>query len=132
MAEKLNTAMRNRLADSLGDDFNSGKLRLYTGAQPASGDDAASGTLLVEITLPPDAFAAAASGAAAKSGTWSGTASNTGTAGWFRMLNNAGTRSIDGAVTATGGGGEIELVSTSITSGQPVEINSFTLNQPGA
>jgi hypothetical protein len=132
MSEKLNTAMRNRQADSLGDDFNSGTCKLYTGAQPGSGDDAASGTLLVTINLPADAFAAAASGAAAKSGTWSGVAGNTGTAGWFRLANAAGTRSIDGAVTATGGGGEIELDSTAITASQTVTINSFSITQPGS
>lgn len=132
MAEKLNTAMRNRQADSLGDDFNSGTLKIYTGSQPASADDAASGTLLVTINLPADAFAAAASGAAAKSGTWSGVAGATGTAGWFRLANSAGTRHVDGAVTATGGGGEIELDSTSITSSQTVTINSFSITQPAS
>ena len=132
MAEKLNTAMRNRQADSMASDFNGGKLRVYTGSQPASGDDAPTGTLLGEITLPSPAFSAAASGAAAKTGTWSGTAIATGTAGWFRMLNSALTRSKDGAVTATGGGGEIELVSTSITNGQPIEVNTYSINQPGA
>lgn len=129
MAERLNDAARNRQADSIGDDFNNAPLKIYTGTQPAAGA-AATGTLLVTITLPADAMAAASAGVAAKSGTWSGTAGNTGTAGWFRIESSAGSRFYDGAVTATGGGGEIELASTSITSAQVVTITSFTVTQP--
>lgn len=98
MAERMPTATRNRLADSLGDDFNSGTMEIRTGAQPASADDAASGTLLVTITLAADAFGAAASGVASLSGTWSGVAVATGVAGWFRMKNGAATRYVDGAI----------------------------------
>lgn len=129
MAERLNDAARNRQVDSMGDDFNSATLKIYTGAQPAAGG-AATGTLLVTITLPADAMAAAAAGVASKSGTWSGTAVATGIAGWFRVESSAGARWYDGAVTATGGGGEIELASTSITSGQTVTVTSFTITQP--
>lgn len=129
MAERLSDSARNRQADSIGDDFNNATLKIYTGSQPAAGG-AATGTLLVTITLPADAMAAASAGVAAKSGTWSGTPGNTGTAGWFRVESSAGARLYDGAVTATGGGGEIELASTSVTSGVPVTITSFTITQP--
>lgn len=129
MAERLSDSARNRQADSMGDDFNNATLKIYTGTQPAAGA-AATGTLLVTITLPADAVAAASAGIAAKSGTWSGTPGATGTAGWFRIESSAGTRWYDGAITATGGGGEIELASTSVTSGVPVTITSFTITQP--
>lgn len=131
MAERLNDAARNRQADSIGDDFNNATLKIYTGSQPAAGA-AATGTLLVTITLPADAMGAASSGVASKSGTWSGTAGDTGTAGWFRIESSSGSRWYDGAVTATSGGGEIELTSTSITSGQTVTITSFTVTQPAS
>lgn len=131
MAERLNDAARNRQADSIGDDFNNATLKIYTGSQPAAGA-AATGTLLVTITLPADAMGAAASGVASKSGTWSGTAGDTGTAGWFRIESSAGSRWYDGAVTATGGGGEVELTSTSIVSGQTVTITSFSVTQPAS
>lgn len=131
MAERLNDAARNRQADSIGDDFNNATLKIYTGSQPAAGG-AATGTLLVTITLPADAMGAAAAGVASKSGTWSDTAGNTGTAGWFRIESSAGTRWYDGAVTATGGGGELELTSTSITSAQVVTVTAFTVTQPSS
>jgi hypothetical protein len=129
MAERLNDAARNRQVDSVGDDFNNATLKMYTGAQPAAGA-AASGTLLVTITLPADAMAAAAAGVAVKSGTWSGTAVATGTAGWFRVESSSGSRWYDGAITATGAGGDIELTSTSITSGQTVSVATFSITQP--
>lgn len=132
MAEKISSGMQDRQADSLVDDFDGGALEIRTGAQPADANAADAGTLLVSITLPTPAFGASSSGTASKSGTWSGTAGNTGTAAHFRMKNAANTRRVDGSVTATGGGGEIELSSTSITSGQTVTINSFAVTQPGS
>lgn len=132
MAEKISSGMQNRQADSLVDDFDGGTLEIRTGAQPADANAADSGTLLVTITLPTPAFGAASSGAAAKAGTWSGTAGATGTAAHFRMKNSGNSRRVDGAVTATGGGGELELDSTSITSGQTVTITSFTVTQPAS
>jgi len=131
MAERLNDAARNRQVDSIGDDFNNATLKIYTGTQPSAGGGA-TGTLLVTITLPADAMAASSGGTAAKSGTWSGTAGATGTAGWFRIESSAGSRFYDGEVTGTGGGGEIELTSTSIVSGQTVTITSFSVTQPAS
>lgn len=132
MAERMNTAAQNRQVDSIGDDLNSGTLKIYTGSQPASGNDAASGTLLVTINLPADAMAAAASGIAAKSGTWSGVAVTDGTAGWFRIANSGATRNYDGSVTAVAGGGDIELDDVSILTGQTVLISTFTVTQPAS
>lgn len=128
MTERLNDAARNRAADSVGDDFNSATLEIRTGTQPAAGG-AATGTLLVSMTLPADAMGAASTGIATKLGTWSGTAGNTGSAGWFRVISSAGGRWYDGAVTATGGGGEIELSTVSITSTQVIALTSFTITQ---
>lgn len=129
MAERLNNAIRSDGVDNMLTNFNSGVLEIRTGAQPASANDVASGTLLVSITLPNPAWNPATSGVASKSGTWQGTAVATGTAGWCRMRNSADTRRVDGAVTATSGGGEIELDNTSIVSGGTVTIStaSFTL-----
>lgn len=131
MAERLNDAARNRQVDSIGDDFNNATLKIYSGTQPAAGA-AATGTLLVTITLPADAMAAASGGAASKSGTWSATASAGAPtdAGWFRIESSAGVRWYDGSITTTGGGGEIEMTSVAITSGQLVTITSFTVTQP--
>lgn len=79
------------------------QLRFYTGALPANCATAASGTLLATLTLPATPFGTAAAGAMALAGTWSGTAANAGTAGYFRMLDSAGTNvHIQGTVTPAG------------------------------
>lgn len=131
MSEKIGAATANRQADSLGSTFyGGGTLKIYSGSQPATADTGATGTLIVTITLPATPFGAAVAGVASKSGTWSGSAVASNTAGWFRIQTSGNTHPMDGEVTATGGGGEIELDSTTITSGQTVTINTFTLTQP--
>ena len=103
------------------------KLRIYTGAAPANCAAAATGTLLVDMTLPADWMAAASSGSKAKSGTWSGTGVAAGTAGYFRIVDNAGTTAhIQG--TCGIGTGDLQLDNTSIAISQTVTVNTFTLN----
>ncbi len=110
------------------------ELRIYTGAQPASAEDAASGTLLVAIVLPATAFNnAVATGSPiqlTKTGTWSGTAIATGVAGYFRLIHIGNDLRLDGAVTATAGGGELELDSTTIADGSTVSVTQFDVVQP--
>ena len=130
MTVRLNTALRNLLADSLGDTFNSGVLEIRTGTQPASAGDSATGTLLASIPLPADAFSAASVGVTSKSGTWSVAAAATGTAGWARFRNAGDTLRLDGSVTATGGGGDLTIDNVSIVATGTVTVTSFTVTQP--
>lgn len=137
MAIQFNDTTRNARLDAIETNVGvSPKLRIYSGGMPANTGTAASGTLLVEIDLPSDWMAAAASGTKTKSGTWTtgvGGAANAGTAGYFRLLNTAGsTTFMQGTITATGGGGDMTLDSISITAGQSVTINTFTLTDANA
>jgi hypothetical protein len=128
MTVRLNDNMANDLLDGIDSVFNSGTLEIRSGSQPASANDAATGTLLASIALPADAFAAAASRSKGKSGTWQdASADAAGTAGWFRLKNGADTRRIDGSVTATGGGGQVEVDNTSLAAGQQFTITAFNL-----
>lgn len=109
------------------------KLRIYTGTVPANCAAAATGTLLVDIALPADWSAAASGGTKALAGTWQVAASAAGTAGYYRIVDNATTTCHEqGTVTATGGGGDLTLDNTSIASGQTVTITSKTLTAPNA
>jgi hypothetical protein len=109
-------------------------LKIRTGSPPTNITDADSGTVLATLTLPSDWMAAASSGSKAKAGTWSDTsADNTGTAGHFRIYASDGTtQHIQGTITATSGGGDMELDNTSINSGQAVTITTFTLTAGNA
>lgn len=135
MAVQLSTAVRNARLDAIETTVGvSAKLEIRSGAQPADCATADSGTLLASMTLPSDWMAAAASGSKALLGTWQdASADAAGTAGHFRIKDNAGTTChMQGSVTATSGGGDIELDNTSIAVGQQVTITGFTLTDANA
>lgn len=134
MTVQLSIAVRNALLDAIETATGvSAKLRILTGTQPANCAAAQTGTLLAEIALPADWMSAAASGTKALLGTWQAAASAAGTAGHYRIVDNAGTTCHEqGSITATGGGGDMTLDNASITSGQTVTITSKTLTAPNA
>lgn len=135
MAIQLSVAVRNARLDAIESTVGTAPLfRIYSGAMPADCGTVASGTLLIEATLPSDWAANASSGAKAKSGTWQDTSANaTGTAGYYRMYDSTGTTChVQGTVTATGGGGDLTLDNVSIASAQSVTITGFTLTDANA
>ena len=135
MGIQLSTGERNGRLDEIEVVIGTAPLlRIYSGSPPADCATAASGTKLVEMTLPSDWMANASSGSKAKSGTWQDTsADNTGTAGYFRIYESTGTTChLQGTVTATGGGGDLTLDNTSIATGQSVTITGFTLTDANA
>lgn len=105
----------------------SAHFKIYTGSEPATCATAASGTLLVDITLPSDWMSAASAASKAKLGTWSGAASAAGTAGYFRITDNAGTTThVQG--TAGMSGTDAILDNSNIAVSQVVTVNTFTIN----
>lgn len=107
------------------------KLMCYTGSAPANCAAAATGTLLATITLPSDWMAAASGGVKAKAGTWSGTASASGTVGYVRITDNAGTTChIQG--TAGIGTGDFQFDNTVLANTQTVTVNTFQLTAGNA
>lgn len=135
MAIRIDTDQQNAQLDNSGSGpvaemANSGTLKIYTGAQPASANDAATGTLLCTITLPADAFGAAAAGAAAKAGTWSATVTTGGTAGWFRLANTGDTQRLDG--TCGLGGGDLSFDDNVLVQDGTVIVDTFSVSQPAA
>lgn len=135
MAVQLSVAVRNARLDAIEATIGtSAKLKIRSGAAPATCATADSGTVLATLNLPSDWLAAAASGAKALAGTWQdASADATGTAGHFRIYASDGTTcGLQGTVTATGGGGDLTLVTTSITAAQDVTISSFTLTDANA
>lgn len=135
MALQFSTTYRNNLLDSFESTTGTAAiLTIRSGSPPATCATANSGTLLASITLPSDWMSAASSGTKSKSGTWSdASADGTGTAGHFRIHDSGGTTChMQGTITATSGGGDMELDNTSINTGQTVTITTFDLTAPGA
>jgi len=135
MAIRLPAASRNAACDAVVDRVDAGAgagtIQIRSGTQPASADSAATGTLLATVTLSDPAFGPASNGSASLAGVpLSAVAVADGTAGWFRMLDSNGNTVLDGSVSVTGGGGDLQLSTTTITTGLTVEITSGSISMP--
>lgn len=130
MALQLSVAVQNARLDAIETTIGvSAVLKIRTGSVPANCAAADSGTVLATLSLPSDWMAAAASGSKAKSGTWQdASADATGTAAHFRLYASDGTTChAQGTVTATGGGGDMEVDNTSFAAGQSFTVTTFTI-----
>lgn len=128
MTLSIAVARKNALLDAYAARFNNGQLKVYAGAVPATADTALSGqTLLGTLTFGATAFPAAAAGQiTANAITQDSAADNNGTAAFYRALESDGTTVIEqGAVTATGGGGELQLNTVTIAQNGPIQVTSF-------
>lgn len=135
MAVQFSDSVRNARLDAIESTVGtSAVLKIRSGSVPANCAAADSGTVLATLNLPSDWMAAASGGTKAKSGTWEETSADaTGTAAHWRLYASNGTTvHAQGTVTATGGGGDLTLDSTSITSGQVVTISSWTFTEGNA
>lgn len=112
-----------------------GYIEIRTGSQPASVGVAATGTLLATLSLSDPAFGAATTAspsvATADAITSDTNADASGTAGWFRAYDSAGTAVIDGSITTTAvGTGDMLLDDTNIVAGGTVAVTSWTISMP--
>ena len=155
MALRLSTGLRNNMLSeaSFQDTMANGVLYIYSGTQPSDPDAAASGTLLLKVTVASGAFThgtttnglnfgtpSAGTIAKAVAEVWSGVAVATGTAGWFRFCANAADsepsdadttrRSFDGAISTSGA--QLNMSSTAITSGATTTVDSFSVTLPAS
>jgi hypothetical protein len=135
MAIQFSVPVRNARLDAIETAIGaSAVMKIRTGAAPASCATADSGTVLATVTLPSDWMAAAASGSKSMSGTWQDTSADaSGTAGHFRIYDSAGTTChLQGTVTATGGGGDLQVDNVNFAVGQSFTVTSFTLTDGNA
>ena len=130
MAISFDLTLRNNRLDQVATRIGSaGVLRIYSGTMPTNVGTALSGnTLLAELTCG-SPFAAAASGGVltANAITQDSSANNTGTATFFRIDQSGGTSVVQGTVNTTGA--DLNLNTTSIVSGGPVQVTSLTLTE---
>jgi hypothetical protein len=120
--------------NALDSTFANGTLEIRSGAAPGA-DQAPTGTVLATITLPADPFAAASGRTKALNASIQDTsADSSGTAAHFRLVasGDGGGASesdprIEGTVTGTGGGGDMELDNVVIAAAQTVTITAFNL-----
>lgn len=127
---QLSTTQRNnRLSNLTSNIGTSAKLKIYTGSAPGIANSA-TGTLLSTINLPSTAWTVS-SGVATLSGTWQDTsAAASGTPGYWRITDSAGT-TIYAEGSAGVSGGELSFTTT-ISLGGTVTVSQFTLTEGNA
>lgn len=133
---RLSTTARDAAANAVVDLLDvgttnpSGRLLIYSGAIPATPQTAATGTLLATVALAAPAAGAPAAGAATITDPAAVTGAAAGTAGYGRFVNRDNAAVMDCDITATGGGGAIELSTTTISVGVTVDMGAITYTQP--
>lgn len=124
MATTHTTAVRTGIADFVVDQLDEGtppgKLIFQTSG----------GSTVATLTFSNPAFGAASSGVATASAITSDTSAVGGTIAKAELRNAAGTAKVLCSVTATSGGGDIELSSVIISAGQTVAMTSLTYTAP--
>lgn len=131
MALQLGTVVRTSMADALVTAAAGGSIKVYSGAVPANCAAANPAGELASGTLPSPALTSA-SGAATKAGTWTITGSAAGTAASFRAFTSGAVCFAQGDVTATGGGGTMEISSITVAVSQVDTVTAVTLTVGGA
>jgi hypothetical protein len=117
------------MASALATDIGAGSsIEIRSGSKPATPETAATGTLLATVAISGSFTASGGSLTAADPA--SVTVAASGTPGYFRLKTSGGTAKIDGTVTASGGGGDMQLSTTSLVAGGTVDLGVPTFTVP--
>jgi hypothetical protein len=128
---RLSTGSRNAACNAIVDQLDAGgTVVVRTGAQPATPNTAATGSILGTITLGAPAFADAANGTATAADPAGVVATADGTAGWFRVFDQSGNAVHDGSVGVAGSGADMIVATTAFTAGVTVDVVAYTFTIP--
>jgi len=124
---KLSTLAANAAIGAVASQQNTGTLRIYSGAMPATADTAASGTLLVTYSFAATAYGAAAAGVITLAGVpITGTINAAGTAGYAAVTSSDGVPKMYLDVGLTGSGADCILSTLTIPASGNVTLNGLT------
>lgn len=133
----INTTTRNsrltQISAAIDAGSTGGTIKIYSGTRPATGAALSGNTLLSTLTFQKPSAPAPSGGVLTFSQITADTnAAATGTAAWARISDSTGAFVMDMSVTATGGGGDIQINTTTITAGGTVAVNSATITEANA
>lgn len=128
---KIATTTRNAQLDAITTAVGaSGLLKIYDGTQPTNPQTSLGAqVLLVTLTLSSTFAPASSSGVLTANAIGTVNAVATSTASWYSLQTSAGGRIVEGSVGTSGA--DLNLNTTSIVSGGPVAVTSFTYTGPG-
>lgn len=137
MSLTLSNAARSAAVDAIAQLLDAGsgagKVRIYTGTRPAGpGTAITSQTLLAEFATADPAFGSAVNGVGTMDTTpeLSTTGLAAGTAAWARVLDSNNVAVFDGKVSASGGGGDFIISTTTVSVGLSLTVSAGTLTMP--
>lgn len=137
MATRISTATRNAevtaVANAIDGGPAAGTIDIRTGAQPATPDTTATGTLLATLTLADPAITLPPTtgvGTFDTSPVVTTVGLAAGTAGWFRVKDSTGAPVFDGSAGGPGSGAQMILDNPVIAVGQVINFTAGTVTAP--
>lgn len=131
VAQALSTTICTAIQTAIDAGAAGGTINFYTGTIPATPETGiTSQTLLGTCTFAVTSGSVSAGVFTASAITQDSAADATGTATWARLKDSNSNPVFDCDVTTTGGGGTIQMVTTSIVVGGPIAFTSFTITMP--
>ena len=136
MSIRISDALRDSMLEtgSVETALQLGFIIIYSGSQPASANDAATGTRLATIAVDDgavgltfDAIVAAGTLPKAAAETWSGTAAASGTAGWFRFNELDTDKTTTETTSATGGASNVAMDGSVAVSGADLNMSNVAI-----
>lgn len=128
----VRSSRANVIRDAVDAGATAGLLRIYQGTRPATDGATTGSTLLAELTFSDPCAANASNGVLTMSAISPDTSANaTGTAQWFRVVDGTTNNTVIDGDCGTSGS-DLNLNSTSISSGQQVSCSSFVITEGNA
>lgn len=129
IATTLKNSMLTPVKDAIDAGSGAGTIKVYTSPMATLPSDAISTqTLLGTLTFSDPSGASPTGGVFTASAiTQDSSADATGTAAWARIQDSTGTVVMDVDITATGGGGSMQMNTTSVVIGGPISISALTV-----
>lgn len=128
-ATTLKNSMLTPIRDAIDAGSGAGTIKIYTSPMATLPSDAISTqTLLGTLTFSDPSGSTPSGGVFTASAiTQDSSADATGTAAWARIQDSSGTVVMDVDITVTGGGGAMQMNSTSVVIGGPILISAMTV-----
>lgn len=131
VSQTISGLVCNVVKDAINAGTLGGTIQIYTGTIPAKPEDGIGAQVLLgTCTFQTDCGTVTGGVFTSDSIDQDAAADATGTAAWARIKDSNGTAVLDCDVTVVGGGGAIQMVTTSLVIGGPISFTSFTITMP--